>query len=68
MRLIGMVLALGAIAWVFLRAAPEGDPSASTPTAMPQGYQQSLEKAEGLEQALQDAADARINAIEGRDP
>lgn len=60
MRLIGMILALGAIVWVLMRATDGGDAE----TVIPAGYQQSLEKAEGLEQSVQDAANVRMRELE----
>ena len=64
MRLIGMILALAAIGWVLYQASggKQGD------GAIPQGYQQSLEKAEGVEQTVQDAAQQRLHGMEEGDP
>ncbi len=45
MRLLGMILALGAIGWLLYTAAGGEDAE----TAIPQGYQQSLEKAQGVQ-------------------
>ncbi len=56
MRLIGMILSLGAIVWVMYQAAGGGEAE----TAIPQGYQQSLEKAENLEQDLQATIEQRL--------
>ncbi len=63
MRLIGMVLALGAIGWVLYQASggKEGD------GAIPESYQQSLKKAEGVEQTVQEAAQLRMKEIEQGD-
>jgi hypothetical protein len=60
MRLIIVLLALGAIGWMFLQASgPEqGD------GALPAGYQDSLEKARDLEQSVQDAADNRLQNLD----
>ena len=60
MRLIGMVLALGAIVWVMLQAAGGGDAE----TVIPESYQQSINKAQGLEQSMQDAANEKMRALE----
>ena len=60
MRLIGMVLALGAIVWVMLQAAGVGDAE----TVIPESYQQSINKAQGLEQSMQDAANEKMRALE----
>jgi len=63
MRLIGMLLALGAIGWVLYQASggKEGD------GAIPESYQQSLKKAEGVEQTVQEAAQLRMKEIEQGD-
>lgn len=63
MRLIGMILALGAIGWVLYQASggKEGD------GAIPESYQQSLKKAEGVEQTVQEAAQLRMKDIEQGD-
>ena len=60
MRLIGMLLALGAIGWVLYQASggKEGD------GAIPESYQQSLKKAEGVEQTVQEAAQLRMQEID----
>jgi hypothetical protein len=63
MRLIGMLLALGAIGWVLYQASggKEGD------GAIPESYQQSLKKAEDVEQTVQEAAQLRMQEIEQGD-
>lgn len=60
MRLLGMVLALGAIGWVLYQASggKEGD------GAIPESYQQSMKKAEGVEQSVQEAAQLRMQEID----
>jgi hypothetical protein len=60
MRLIGMVLALGAIVWVMLQATGGGDAE----TVIPESYQQSINKAQDLEQSMQDAANEKMRALE----
>jgi len=60
MRLIGMVLALGAIVWVMLQAAGGGDAE----TVIPESYQQSINKAQDLEQSMQDAANEKMRGLE----
>ena len=64
MRLIGMILALAAIGWVLYQASggKQGD------GAIPEGYQQSLEKAESVEQTVQGAAQQRLQRMEEGDP
>ena len=60
MRLIGLVLALGAIAWVLLQASGGGD----SQTVVPESYQQSLNKAESVEQSVQQATLKRMQEME----
>ena len=60
MRLIGMVLALGAIVWVLLQAAGGGDAD----TVVPEAYQQSMEKAQSLESSVQDAANEKLGELD----
>lgn len=60
MRLIGLVLALGAIVWVMLQAAGGGDAE----TVIPESYQQSLNKAQGLEQSMQDTVEEKMRGLE----
>ena len=60
MRLLGMLLALAAIGWVLYTASGGG----KNETIVPEGYQQSMEKAEGVEQMVQDAAEKRLEGID----
>ena len=60
MRLLGMLLALAAIGWVLYTASGGG----KNETIVPEGYQQSMEKAEGVEQMVQDAADKRLEGLD----
>jgi len=53
MRLLGMILALGAIGWLLYTASGGG----RNETIVPEGYQQSMGKAQGVEQTLQDTED-----------
>ncbi len=62
MRLLGMILALGAIGWVLYNASGGKDATSAIPT----GYQQSLEKAQGVEQTVNEAAQMKIPALEER--
>jgi len=55
-----MILALGAIGWVLYQASG-GDKSEGV---IPEGYIQSMEKAEGVEQTIQDAAQLRLEQVE----
>jgi preprotein translocase subunit SecG len=60
MRLIGLVLALGAIVWVMLQAAGGGDGE----TVISKGHQEALIKAQGVEQTLQKSMDERMQTLE----
>ena len=60
MRLLGMLLALAAIGWVLYTASGKG----KNDTIVPEAYQQSLEKAEGVEQMVNDAAQERLKDID----
>lgn len=64
MRLLGMILALGAIGWLLYQAAGGDDPEG----AIPAGYQQSMEKARGVEQTVQDAARTQLEELDQREP
>jgi preprotein translocase subunit SecG len=52
MRVLSLVLALGVIGWVMLQTAGGGDAE----TVIPESYQKSLLKAEGVEEMLQKKA------------
>lgn len=60
MRLIGMLLALGAIGW----ALYQGSGGGQSDSAIPEGQRQALEKAGKLEQSLQAAAQQRLEEAE----
>lgn len=60
MRLLGLILALGIIAWVLYTASGGG----RNETIVPEGYQQSMEKAQGVEQTLQDTEDRLKEQLE----
>jgi hypothetical protein len=55
-----MILALGAIGWVLYQASG-GDKSEGV---IPEGYEQSMDKARGVEQTVQDAAQLRLQEPE----
>ena len=63
MRMIGMILALGAIGWVMLQAA--GGPDAET--AIPESYQQSMEKAQDLEKNIADMTQQKLQQNAGEE-
>ena len=60
MRLLGMLLALGAIGWVLYNASGSGE----SDTIIPESYQQSLDKAHGVESMVKDAAENRLDSLE----
>ena len=60
MRLLGMILALGAIGWVLYNASG-GDEADSI---IPESYQQSLDKAQGVESMVNDAASKRLDSVD----
>ena len=64
MRLIGLILSLGAIVWVLYQASG-GD---EAETVIPVGHQQALDKAKGVEQALMDATQKRMQEMEKHQP
>ncbi len=63
MRFIGLILALGAIAWVLYQASGGEDAE----TVLSEGHQQALEKAEGVEETVMDATQKRMEALEEQD-
>ena len=60
MRLLGMLLALGAGGWVLYNASGSGE----SDTIIPESYQQSLDKAQGVEEMVKDAAEQRLDSLE----
>lgn len=60
MRLILLLLALGAVGWVLYQVSGGG----KAESVIPAGYQQSLEKAHGVEQTIQEAAELRLQQVE----
>ena len=60
MRLIGLILALGAITWVMFQLSG-GD---NAETAIPVGHQKALQKAGGVEQNLMDATQKKMDELE----
>ena len=60
MRLLGMVLALGAIGWVLYQASGGREADG----VIPESYQQSMKKAEGVEQSVQEATQLRMQDID----
>ena len=64
MRMIGMLLALAAITWTLYQLAG-GD---EAETAIPEPYQRSLEKAQGVEKTMQEMTEQRLKGLEGDEP
>ena len=61
MRLIGYGIALALVVLVLMNYSKDkGDPEG----VIPEGYERSLEKAQGVEQTLQDAAEGRLQDME----
>ena len=60
MRLLGLILALAAITWVLYQASGGGD----APTAIPEGHQQALQKAQGVEQELMETTKKKMQEME----
>ena len=58
MRLLGMILALGAIGWVLYNASGGGEAE----SIIPESYQQSLDKAKGVESMVKDSAQQRLQS------
>lgn len=63
MRLIGLILSLGAITWVMLQVSGGGDAE----TVVPEGHRQALEKARGVEQSLMDATQKKAQELEDQE-
>jgi hypothetical protein len=55
-----MILALGAIGWVLYNASGGGEAE----SIIPESYQQSLDKAKGVESMVKDSADQRLQSLE----
>jgi hypothetical protein len=62
MRLLGLILALGAICWVLYQAAGGG----KAETAIPVEYQKDVNTAKGVEQTMQDASKKAMEDAEKR--
>ncbi len=60
MRLLGMILALGAIGWVLYNASGGGEAE----SIIPESYQQSLDKAQGVQSIVNDSAEQRLKSLE----
>tara|TARA_R110002072_G_scaffold935_10_gene7675 strand:- start:5918 stop:6106 length:189 start_codon:yes stop_codon:yes gene_type:complete len=61
MRFLGLILALGAIGWTLYQVAGGGEAE----TVVPAEYQKSIDTANGLEQAIQDASQKSMHQAEG---
>ena len=62
MKLIGYGLALAVIVYVLLSLSREDTPQ----DAIPEGYKRSVEKAEEVEQTLQDAAQKQLEELDAK--
>ena len=60
MRILGLILSLGAIVWVLYQSAGGGDAE----TAIPEPYQKSLETAKGVELGMQEALEKKMEEAE----
>lgn len=60
MRLLGMILALGAIGWILYTASGGGEAE----SIIPESYQQSLDKAKGVQGMVNDSAEQRLQSLE----
>ena len=60
MRLLGLILALAAIGWVMYKASGGKDATSAIPT----GYQESMEKAREVEQTVKEASQKEIPTLE----
>lgn len=60
MRLLGMILALGAIGWVLYNASGGGEAE----SIIPESYQQSLDKAKGVQSMVNDSAEQRLQSLD----
>lgn len=62
MRVLGMILSLGAILWVMYQAAGGGEAeTVITPT-----QQESIERAKGVEDSMQEALNQRMGEAEAQ--
>jgi hypothetical protein len=62
MRLIGLILALGAISWTLYQMAGGSEAE----TVIPAEHQKSIDKAKGLEQAMKDASQRSVQEAEAK--
>jgi len=62
MRLIGLILSLAAIVWVLFQASGGND----SDDIIPEGHKQAMQKAESVEQTLQNTAQQRLQELDER--
>ncbi|MDH3995040.1 MAG: hypothetical protein OEV47_19120 [Gammaproteobacteria bacterium] len=62
MRLIGLILSLAAIVWVLFQASGGKD----SEDIIPEGHKQAMQKAESVEQTLQNTAQQRLQELDER--
>ena len=63
MRLLGLLLALGIIGWILY----SGSGGSDSEGVVPEGYQQSMDKARDVEQTVHDAAQKSLDKLEEGD-
>jgi hypothetical protein len=61
MKLLGYAIALAAIVWVLMNYSGRQD---EVDGVIPQAYEQSIDRANNVEQMLQDSLEQRANEIE----
>ena len=64
MRLLGLVVALAAIGWLFFKSSG-GDESSG---AIPEPYQESLDRARAVEQTLENSARQTVRTLDEENP
>lgn len=60
MRLLGLVITLGIIGWVLYT----GSGGSESEGVVPEGYEQSMDKARDVEQTINDAAKGRLEKLD----
>ena len=64
MKLIGYGIALAVIVYVLMNLSKDETPG----DVIPEGYERSMEKAEQVEQTLQDAAQRQLEELDSQEP
>jgi hypothetical protein len=63
MRLLGLLIALGIIGWILYSGSGGGDSAG----VVPEGYQQSVDKARDVEQTVHEAAQKSLDKLEAEE-